>query len=94
MTVPWLGKAVGPLTVGPGFILSVLTGIWKPLLWRNTLLSLDSSGRGLVLTQHNMADFVDSPWEALPFLRSRWGVGWGEGAREKKTDRKQIVVDM
>lgn len=43
-------------------------------------------GRVLVLPQLNVSVFVDSLWEALPFLRSGWGwIGWegevgGEGA--------------
>lgn len=30
-----------------------------------------------------MGGFADSPWEAIPFQRREWGVGWGrrlEGA--------------
>ena len=35
-----------------------------------------------------MPDFVDSQWEALPFLRSEWGlcvgkVWWGAGGEEE-----------
>ena len=43
-------------------------------LWRDTLLSLDIVGRAVVLSQSNALDFVDFPWEALPSLRSEWGV--------------------
>lgn len=41
-------------------------------------------GKGLVLPQHTMTDFVESP-SVLPYLRSKWegweGVRWGRGAR-------------
>lgn len=52
-------------------------------LWRDTLLSLDTVGRALVLPQSNVLDFVDSPWEVLSSLRSGWesgvaGTGGGE----------------
>ena len=43
-------------------------------------------GEVLVLPQNEVSDFVDSPWEALPFLRSEKeqggensGAGGGEG---------------
>lgn len=38
-------------------------------LWRDTLLSLDTVGRDLILPQSDVPDFVDSQWEALPSLR-------------------------
>lgn len=45
---------------------------------------------GLVLPQLDFSDFVDSPWEVLLFLKSRWGK-WegkvsnrGSGKREER----------
>ena len=69
MTVVWLG-----LAVGPGFILVTWTGIWSPFPI-DGFLSLDTGGKDVVLPQLDMPDFVDSPWEALCFLRSGWGFG-------------------
>lgn len=42
--------------------------------------AFDQEERGLVLQ-----DFVDSLWEAFPFLRSGWGqvAGRGKGRRQK-----------
>lgn len=40
-------------------------------------------GRVFVLPLLNVPGFVDAPWEALPFPRSKWGwVGGGGGGRE------------
>lgn len=37
-------------------------------------------GEGLVLSQQDDGtDLIDFPREALPSLRNRWEVGWGEG---------------
>lgn len=36
----------------------------------DALFSLDAGGRGLVLPQLDVSDFVDSLWEALLFLKS------------------------
>ena len=41
-------------------------------LWWDTLLRLDAMVRVFVLSQLDMSDIVDSPWEALLFLRSGW----------------------
>lgn len=43
-------------------------------LWRDTLHSLDTGSRALVLPK--CANFVDSPLEDLPSLR--YGLGWAE----------------
>lgn len=50
---------------------------WSLLLMEDALLSLDTVGRGLVLTHIGMPGFVDSPREAIPPLGSRWG--WDGG---------------
>ena len=42
-------------------------------LWGDTLLSLDTGERGLILPQLSIPDFIDSPTEALPLLRSESG---------------------
>ena len=82
-TVVRLGQSVEPLAVGPGFNPSAWTG-GAHSLWRDTLLNLDIGER--VLPQSEVSDFVDSLWEALPFLRSGWKwcgmrerLGWWEG---------------
>lgn len=59
-------------------------GFLEPIsLWRDTLLSRDTG----LLPQLDMPDFVDSPREALLFLRSGLGFGgemvageWEEGS--------------
>ena len=50
-------------------------------LWRNTLLSLNTVVRALVQPQSNVLDFGNSPWEALPSLRSEWGT---DGEKEER----------
>lgn len=60
-------------------------GVHSP--WRVNLLNLDTGGKGLVLHQLDMPNFVDFPWDALPLLRNSsgelrgilGGVGGGEG---------------
>lgn len=44
-------------------------------LWRDTLLSLDTGGRSLVLPQSDVTDSVDLPWESFP--SGRVDGGWG-----------------
>ena len=75
MTVVWLGQSVRPLAVKLVFISNWFFGAHN--LWKDTLLSLDTGSRALGLPHLDMPDFVDSPWEALHFLRSGWG-GIGE----------------
>lgn len=41
------------------------------------MLSIDAAGRGWVLFQSDVPDFVVFPWEALLFLRSGW-MSWRE----------------
>lgn len=41
------------------------------------MLSIDAAGRGWVLFQPDVPDFVVFPWEALLFLRSEW-MSWRE----------------
>ena len=48
------------------------------------MLSLDIGERDLVLPRNEVSDFVDSLWEALPFLRSRLGGGLGEGGGSRR----------
>ena len=53
------------------------------------MLSLDTAGRALVRRQRSdETDFVDSPWEAICFLRTRWRDGvrrrWEERGEGKK----------
>ena len=47
-------------------------------LWKDTLLNLDIAGRTVFLPQSDLLDFVDSPWDVLPFLRSGWAKWCGE----------------
>ena len=90
VTVVWLGQSVEPLAVGPGpYCLNWLFGDYS--FWMDIWFYLDIVGRALVLPQSHVLDFVDSPWEALPSLRSGWGLGLGvrEGSwREQKEERK------
>lgn len=38
-----------------------------------------------------MSDFVDSPWAALPYLRSGWGMSWEEtGGRRRRGGRGTV----
>ena len=41
---------------------------------------------GLGPASSNLTDFVDSPWEASPSLRSGWGGGLREGERRGKRE--------
>lgn len=56
------------------------------LLRWDTLLSLDAGGSGLILPQMNVPGFIDFPWEALYFGRSRWKVGCGRVGGQKEWD--------
>lgn len=56
-------------------------------LWWDTLLILDTAGRGLVLPQLGLPDFVDSPREVLHPLRSGWGWSQGEVAGQERGER-------
>lgn len=56
----------------------------------DAFLSLDADGRGLVLSQLN----ADSPWAALSFLRSRWGMGLEGGRGEWEEGGRGIVVGI
>lgn len=40
-------------------------------------------GKLKVLLQLGKSGFADSPWEALPSLRSRWELGRGVGREQK-----------
>lgn len=46
------------------------------------MLSLDAVERDLVLSQLEMPNFVDFPWEVFPFLMSGWGLVGGKVGRE------------
>ena len=58
------------------------------------MLSLDIEGRALVLLQSDVPDFVDSPWEALPSLRSGREMGWREGRGRGKELKLGFVCKM
>ena len=45
------------------------------------MFSLDIVGRALVLPQCNVIDFVDFPWESLPFLNVNKQVGGGRSRK-------------
>ena len=51
------------------------------------MISLDIVDRALIMPQSDELDFVDSPWEAFPSLRSgrrvEWEEGGGSGRRKK-----------
>lgn len=50
-------------------------------------------GQGFVLPQRDVPDFIDSSWEALPSLSSRWGgVGEKVGARGVERERKLGLI--
>lgn len=54
------------------------------------MFSLDKAGRALVLPQYgSVTDFVDSPCEALPSLRSRCG---GRGGKEREREMGLICI--
>ena len=42
------------------------------------MLSLNAWGRGLILPQLNVPEFVDSPWEPLTIEGNGWGWAGGE----------------
>lgn len=65
------GKLFNTLILG--FILDV------SLLWSRNKSLAQSRGRTLVMLQSEVSDFVVSPWELLPFLRS--GSGSRAGGR-------------
>lgn len=80
---------VGPLSVKPGSITNAWSGFLKPTPNGGmSFLNLMLLGRCLVLPQRNVQGLVDSPWEALPFLRSGWcklgGGGWNRRMEERK----------
>ena len=70
---------MGLLEVGPGLMLILAFG--NPFTLERYLAQPRYRGENLVLPQSNVLDFVDSPWEALTSLRSRW-LGWGVGKWE------------
>ena len=75
MTGAYCGATGSGTSIDP-YYLKWLFGVYS--LWRETLFTLYSVGRALVLLQSNVLDLVDSLWEALPSLR-RWVEGmWGE----------------
>ena len=55
---------------------------------QDTFLSLDIGSRDSVLPQSDVSDFVDSTWEALPSLRSRWGTTVEGRWKEKEEGRE------
>ena len=55
------------------------------------LFSFDVGGRSFVLLHLNVPDFVDSPWEALPFGRSGWEWAGTREARDKGVGRRTVV---
>lgn len=66
---------MGPPAVGLGFIPRACTGFFRThSLGKDTFLSLDIVGWDLVLSQSDVVDFVDSPWDALSSLRNGLGV--------------------
>ena len=58
------------------------------------MLTLDAEGRSLFLLQLNVPDFVDSPWEALLFGKSGWGVGCGVGKGEDERENCSCNVKL
>lgn len=46
------------------------------------MFSINAVGRGLILPQPNVPDFVDFPWKTLPLRRSGQGVCWNAGQEE------------
>ena len=50
--------------------------------------TIDIVRRALVLPQSYVLDFVESPWKALPSLRSGLGVRWGKRWREQEERRE------
>ena len=64
--------------------------------WWDALLSLNAGGmQGLVLPQLNVPGFVDSPLEALPFLRSEWeGRSWEEPGGSRRRRGRETEVGM
>ena len=57
-------------------------------LWRDTLLSLDTTGEGYGPASSDVTDFVESPWEVSCPLRSGWGIEWAESGRSGRTARR------
>lgn len=77
------GLFMGPLAVEPGSIPTEWLTL-SPFHWWDVLVSLDvGKGVWLVLPALNAPGFIDSPWEALPFLRSGWGWVRKKGRRGK-----------
>ena len=71
MIVLWLGQSLGATGSRTRIYLQCKNWLFGAhVIWRDTLLSLDAEGRDLVLPQVDIANFVDSSWEALSFLRS------------------------
>lgn len=94
MAVGWLGVFVRPLVVGPGSIPWCKSWLFGAhFLWWNALFSLDAMGRSFVPPQLKVPGFVDSSWEALPFLRYGWEVDWlGSGGSRRR--RGKTIVSM
>lgn len=55
---------------------------------------LDTRGKILVLSHHNMSCFVDFQSEALPFLRSQWESKKEVGERMCGEEGGETVVHM
>lgn len=66
---------MGSLAVRPEFIPHVCFGFSEPILSGGIYPQARFSGEGLGPAQNTVLDFVDALWEALPFLRSPWGLG-------------------
>lgn len=70
---------MGPLVVRLGFIPNARTDFLEPIPYGWTPCSTAIQGGGLVLLQFAITNFLDFPWEALPFQKSGLGFGLGEG---------------
>lgn len=61
------------------------------------MFNVNAGGRGLILLQLDMPDFVDFLYKALLFLRRGWGLGrWkmNGGKRGRRGGRKNCGWDV
>ena len=58
------------------------------------MVSLDTGERDQVLPQLDVSGVINSPWEALPFLRSKWGCGGVKVGGEGEGMGEGNVVSM
>lgn len=56
------------------------------------MFSLNAGGRGLILPQLNVPEFVDSPWEPLTIQGNGWGWAGGEERWHGSKGRGRTVV--